>query len=135
MAVFLALAIGIVLGSTELQGPTYNFLNKTTAKLQNELDQVTSQRDTAQQQASENELYAQAVEPSSCGRMDARANSGWSKAGNVRRLRVVGCDDLRLHLPRLPEGRTTLVIHAPSKRRRPRRSRPHEIRSKIGFHP
>jgi hypothetical protein len=63
VAVFLALAIGIVLGSTELQGPTYNFLNKTTAKLQNELDQVTSQRDTAQQQASENELYAQAVEP------------------------------------------------------------------------
>ena len=63
VAVFLALAIGIVLGSTELQGPTYNFLNKTTAKLQNELDQVTSQRDTAQQQASENDLYAQAVEP------------------------------------------------------------------------
>jgi len=63
VAVFLALAIGIVLGSTELQGPAYNFLNKTTAKLQSELDQVTSQRDTAQQQASENELYAQAVEP------------------------------------------------------------------------
>jgi Copper transport outer membrane protein, MctB len=63
VAVFLALAIGIVLGSTELQGPAYNFLNKTTAKLQSELDQVTSQRDTAQQQASENDLYAQAVEP------------------------------------------------------------------------
>ena len=63
VAVFLALAIGIVLGSTELQGPAYNFLDKTTAKLQNELDQVTSQRDAAQQQASEDELYAQAVEP------------------------------------------------------------------------
>ena len=63
VAVFLALAIGIVLGSTELQGPAYNFLNKTTAKLQSELDQVTSQRDTAQQQASEGELYAQAIEP------------------------------------------------------------------------
>ena len=37
VAVFLALAIGIVLGSTELQGPTYNLLNQTTAKLQNEL--------------------------------------------------------------------------------------------------
>ena len=36
VAVFLALAIGIVLGSTELQGPTYNLLNQTTAKLQNE---------------------------------------------------------------------------------------------------
>jgi len=63
VAVFLALAIGIVFGSTELQGPTYNFLNRTTAKLQTELDQATSQRDTAQQQASEGELYAQAIEP------------------------------------------------------------------------
>jgi Copper transport outer membrane protein, MctB len=63
VAVFLALAIGIVLGSTELQGPTYNFLNRTTAKLQTELDQATSQRDAAQQQASVDEAYAQAVEP------------------------------------------------------------------------
>ena len=63
VAVFLALAIGIVLGSTELQGPTYNFLNRTTAKLQTELNQATSQRNTAQQQASEGELYAQAIEP------------------------------------------------------------------------
>jgi hypothetical protein len=63
VAVFLALAIGIVLGSTELQGPAYNFLDKTTSKLENELSQVSSQRDTAQQQASEDELYAQAVEP------------------------------------------------------------------------
>jgi len=63
VAVFLALAIGIVLGSTELQGPTYNFLSHTTAKLQNQLDQATSQRDAAQQQASEDEAYAQAVEP------------------------------------------------------------------------
>lgn len=63
VAVFLALAIGIVLGSTELQGPAYNLLDKTTSKLQNELGQVSSQRDTAQQQATEGEMYAQAVEP------------------------------------------------------------------------
>ena len=63
VAVFLALAIGIVLGSTELQGPAYNLLDKTTSKLQNELGQVSSQRDTAQQQATEGEIYAQAVEP------------------------------------------------------------------------
>jgi hypothetical protein len=63
VAVFLALAIGIVLGSTELQGPAYNLLDKTTSKLQNELGQVSSQRDAAQQQASEGEMYAQAVEP------------------------------------------------------------------------
>jgi hypothetical protein len=63
VAVFLALAIGIVLGSTELQPAAYNFLNSTSAKLQNQLDQATSQRDAAQQQASEGEQYAQAVEP------------------------------------------------------------------------
>ncbi len=63
VAVFLALAIGIVLGSTELQGPTYNFLNHTTAKLQNDLDQVSGQRDAAQNQANTGEQYAAAVEP------------------------------------------------------------------------
>jgi copper transport outer membrane protein MctB len=63
VAVFLALAIGIVLGSTELQGPLYNRLNSTTADLQNELSQANSQRDTAQQQANLGENYAQAVEP------------------------------------------------------------------------
>ena len=63
VAVFLALAIGIVLGSTELQGPAFSLLDKTTSKLQSELGQVSSQRDTAQQQATEGEMYAQAVEP------------------------------------------------------------------------
>jgi hypothetical protein len=63
VAVFLALAIGIVLGSTELQGPAYNLLNQTTAKLQNEYDQASSQRDVAQQQANLGQNYAQAVEP------------------------------------------------------------------------
>jgi Copper transport outer membrane protein, MctB len=63
VAVFLALAIGIVLGSTELQGPAYNILNSTTGKLQNELDQANSQRDAAQQQASLADQYARAVEP------------------------------------------------------------------------
>jgi hypothetical protein len=63
VAVFLALAIGIVLGSTELQPAAYNFLNSTSAKLQNQLDQATTQRDAAQQQASQGEQYAQAVEP------------------------------------------------------------------------
>ena len=63
VAVFLALAIGIVLGSTELQGPAYNILNSTTGKLQNELGQVSTQRDAAQQQAALGQNYAQAVEP------------------------------------------------------------------------
>jgi hypothetical protein len=63
VAVFLALAIGIVLGAAELQGPTYNILNHTTAKLQNEYDQTRGQLATAQAQANEGESYAQAVEP------------------------------------------------------------------------
>jgi len=63
VAVFLALAIGIVLGAAELQGPTYNILNQTTAKLQNEYDQTRGQLATAQAQANEGESYAQAVEP------------------------------------------------------------------------
>jgi hypothetical protein len=63
VAVFLALAIGIVLGSTELQGPTYNLLNQTTGRLQTELNQVTGERNTAQAQANLGESYAQAVEP------------------------------------------------------------------------
>ena len=63
VAVFLALAIGIVLGSTELQGPAYAFLDQTTSKLKTQLDQAASQRDAAQQQATEGEMYAQAVEP------------------------------------------------------------------------
>jgi hypothetical protein len=63
VAVFLALAIGIVLGSTELQGTTYNFLDRTTAKLQGELNQTRGQLATAQAQANEGESYAQTVEP------------------------------------------------------------------------
>jgi hypothetical protein len=63
VAVFLALAIGIVLGSTELQGPAYNILNQTTAKLQGELDQAHSALSQSQAQASTGEAYAQAVEP------------------------------------------------------------------------
>ena len=63
VAVFLALAIGIVLGSTELQGPTYNLLNQTTGRLQTELNQANGERNTAQAQANLGESYAQAVEP------------------------------------------------------------------------
>jgi len=63
VAVFLALAIGIVLGSTELQGPTYNLLNQTTGRLQTELNQANTERNTAQAQANLGEAYAQAVEP------------------------------------------------------------------------
>ena len=49
VAVFLALAIGIVLGSTELQGPVYSVLSRTTSSLEDKLNNADSQRDAAQQ--------------------------------------------------------------------------------------
>jgi Copper transport outer membrane protein, MctB len=49
VAVFLALAIGIVLGSTELQGTVYSALDHTTSKLQNEADQADTQLKQSQQ--------------------------------------------------------------------------------------
>ena len=53
---------------------------------------------------------------SSCGRMDARANLGLVESGKRTPSASGGLrDDLRLHLPRLPKGRTTLALsHAPS---------------------
>jgi hypothetical protein len=62
IAVFLALAIGIVLGSTELQGPVYNALRGTSNALQDKLtnadneiqaDQLTQSADAAFEQANE----------------------------------------------------------------------------------
>lgn len=49
VAVFLALAIGIVLGSTELQGPVYNVLDKASSSLHNQLTNSEQQAATAQQ--------------------------------------------------------------------------------------
>jgi Copper transport outer membrane protein, MctB len=54
VAVFLALAIGIVLGSTELQGNTIDVLRTSSNSLKNQLDQTQAERNTAQQQLSTN---------------------------------------------------------------------------------
>jgi Copper transport outer membrane protein, MctB len=51
VAVFLALAIGIVLGSTELQGNTIDVLRTSQNSLKNQLDQSNTDRGVAQQQA------------------------------------------------------------------------------------
>ncbi|HEX4290435.1 MAG TPA: copper transporter, partial [Trebonia sp.] len=50
VAVFLALAIGIVLGSTELQGNTIDVLRTTQNSLKSQLDQSNAERTSAQQQ-------------------------------------------------------------------------------------
>lgn len=51
-AVFLALSIGVVLGSTGLQGPTYDVPNRATWALQDQLDRVSGLQDAAQVQVS-----------------------------------------------------------------------------------
>lgn len=63
VAVFLALAIGIVLGSTELQGSTLNVLRSSSDSLKSQLSAVSAQRDAYQQQASASDAFLQTAEP------------------------------------------------------------------------
>ena len=62
VAVFLALAIGIVLGSTELQGPVYNILSHTTSSLQSQLANVSGQREQLEQEDNAADSFIQANE-------------------------------------------------------------------------
>ncbi len=62
IAVFLALAIGIVLGSTELRGALYNELNKTSISLSSDLASARTQRNTLQQEVSNDQSIMQADE-------------------------------------------------------------------------
>jgi hypothetical protein len=63
VAVFLALAIGIVLGSTELQGSTVSVLRSSSDSLKNQLSAAGAQRDAYQQQASASDAFLQTAEP------------------------------------------------------------------------
>jgi hypothetical protein len=63
VAVFLALAIGIVLGSTELQGSTINGLRSLSDAQKNQLSAASAQRDAYQQQASASDAFLQTAEP------------------------------------------------------------------------
>ena len=63
IAVFLALAIGIVLGSTELQGNTIDVLRTSSNLLKNELDQSNAQRNTATQELNNNITFLGTAEP------------------------------------------------------------------------
>ena len=62
VAVFLALAIGIVLGSTELQGHTLDVLQASSNSLRNQLSNVSAARDSYQSQSSAAEQYLQTAE-------------------------------------------------------------------------
>ena len=63
VAVFLALAIGIVLGSTELQGSTIDGLRTLSNSLRSQLSAVSAQRDGLVQQTSANDAFLQTAEP------------------------------------------------------------------------
>jgi Copper transport outer membrane protein, MctB len=62
VAVFLALAIGIVLGSTELQGPVYSALDNTSARLKSDLETEGNQLNAANSLASADNSFIQANE-------------------------------------------------------------------------
>jgi hypothetical protein len=62
VAVFLALAIGIVLGSTELQGQSLNLLTSTSNSLHSQLTAVSGERDAAQAAAGADESFLRASE-------------------------------------------------------------------------
>ena len=63
VAVFLALAIGIVLGSTQFQGPTLGVLQSTSDSLRSQLNAASTERDNYQSQANAAEQFLQTAEP------------------------------------------------------------------------
>jgi hypothetical protein len=63
VAVFLALAIGIVLGSTELQGDTIDVLRSTSNSLNNKLNATIAQRNSDATQISNDQQFLQTAEP------------------------------------------------------------------------
>ena len=69
VAVFLALAIGIVLGSTELQGHTLDVLQASSNSLKNQLNATNAELGRAQAETSAGEQFLQAAEPRLVGRL------------------------------------------------------------------
>ena len=63
VAVFLALAIGIVLGSTELQGDHHRRAREDVEQPENQLDATQRQDGALQQQVNADQAFAQATEP------------------------------------------------------------------------
>lgn len=63
VAVFLALAIGIVLGSTALQGSTIDFLRKTSDSLQSQLNAAHAASSNYEQAMNADDAFLQTAEP------------------------------------------------------------------------
>jgi len=69
VAVFLALAIGIVLGASELQGTTLDSLRALTNSLKSQLNAAEAQRDGYKQQANASDAFLRTAEPKLLGAM------------------------------------------------------------------
>jgi hypothetical protein len=63
VAVFLALAVGIVLGSTELRGAALSALDRTSNALSTKLEAADNENNALQQQVQGDHQFAQAAEP------------------------------------------------------------------------
>ncbi len=63
VAVFLALAVGIVLGSTELRGAALSALDRTSSALSGKLNAADAENSALQQEVNEDRAFAQAAEP------------------------------------------------------------------------
>ena len=63
VAVFLALAVGIVLGSTELRGAALTALDHTSSALSQKLNAANNENSALQQEVSGDRAFAQAAEP------------------------------------------------------------------------
>ena len=63
VAVFLALAVGIVLGSTELRGAAFTALDRTSNALSHKLDAANNENSALQQEVNGDRSFAQAAEP------------------------------------------------------------------------
>src|SRR6201999_3364138 len=63
VAVFLALSVGIVLGSTELRGAAFSALDRTSSALSAKLEAPDTQNSALQQQVQGARQFAQAAEP------------------------------------------------------------------------
>ena len=63
VAVFLALAVGIVLGSTELRGAAFTALDRTSSALSAKLNAADAENSALQQEVNGDRAFAQAAEP------------------------------------------------------------------------
>ncbi len=63
VAVFLALAVGIVLGSTELRGAAFTALDRTSSALSAKLNAADNENSALQQEVNGDRSFAQAAEP------------------------------------------------------------------------